>query len=72
MLILKSSTNINNGGENPASLEGKNEMNGGKLKMYEKEYEIYFNSLKEGEEVLSLKEYIEAMGWVTEEKEEKN
>ncbi|EFU0737742.1 MULTISPECIES: hypothetical protein [Enterobacteriaceae] len=72
MLILKSSTNTNNGGENPASLEGKNEMNGGKLKMYEKEYEIYFNSLKEGEEVLSLKEYIEAMGWVTEEKEEKN
>ncbi len=71
MLILKSSTNTNNGGENPASLEGKNEMNGGKLKMYEKEYEIYFNSLKEGEEVLSLKEYIEAMGWVTEEKEEK-
>ncbi|HFZ1060142.1 TPA: hypothetical protein ACIJS5_004340 [Klebsiella aerogenes] len=72
MLILKSSTNTNNGGENPASLEGKNEMNGGKLKMYEKEYEIYFNSLKEGEEVLSLKEYIEAIGWVTEEKEEKN
>ncbi len=72
MLILKSSTNTNNGGENPASLEGKNEMNGGKLKMYEKEYEISFNSLKEGEEVLSLKEYIEAMGWVTEEKEEKN
>ncbi|EDE0699070.1 MULTISPECIES: hypothetical protein [Enterobacteriaceae] len=72
MLILKSSTNTNNGGENPASLDGKNEMNGGKLKMYEKEYEIYFNSLKEGEEVLSLKEYIEAMGWVTEEKEEKN
>lgn len=72
MLILKSSTNTNNGGENPASLEEKNEMNGGKLKMYEKEYEIYFNSLKEGEEVLSLKEYIEAMGWVTEEKEEKN
>lgn len=72
MLILKSSTNTNNGGENPAILEGKNEMNGGKLKMYEKEYEIYFNSLKEGEEVLSLKEYIEAMGWVTEEKEEKN
>ncbi|EFQ4632152.1 hypothetical protein MNQ40_004802 [Salmonella enterica] len=47
-------------------------MNSGKLKMYEKEYEIYFNSLKEGEEVLSLKEYIEAMGWVTEEKEKKN
>ncbi|HEB7853299.1 TPA: hypothetical protein R0694_004147 [Salmonella enterica subsp. enterica serovar Infantis] len=72
MLILKSSTNTNNGGENPASLEGKNEMNGGKLKMYEKEYEIYFNSLKEGEEVLSLKEYIESIGLVTEEKEEKN
>lgn len=30
-------------------------------KMYEKEYEIYFNSLKEGDEVLTFAEFIECM-----------
>lgn len=55
-----------------SELEAVNRLNNGKLKMYEKEYEIYFKSLKEGEEVLGLKEYIESMRYVTEEKEEKN
>ncbi|EPR9285778.1 hypothetical protein ACU9PU_004856 [Escherichia coli] len=31
------------------------------LEMYEKEYENYFNSLKEGGEVLSFSEFIECM-----------
>ena len=31
------------------------------LPLYEKEYEVYFNSLKEGDEVLSLKEFIECL-----------
>ncbi|EIT9024822.1 hypothetical protein L3T44_004220 [Escherichia coli] len=62
MLILKLSTNQNGGG-NPASLEGINTMDKGTLEMYEKEYEIYFDSLKEGDEVLSLKEYIECLTW---------
>ncbi len=38
--------------------------------MYEKDYENYFNSLKKGEEALSLTEYIECMGGFTEEKKE--
>lgn len=38
-------------------------MDKGTLEMYEKEYEIYFDSLKEGDEVLSLKEYIECLTW---------
>ena len=62
MLILKLSTNQNGGG-NPASLEGINTMDKGTLEMYEKEYEIYFDSLKEDDEVLSLKEYIECLTW---------
>lgn len=33
--------------------------------MYEKKYEIYINSLKEGDEVLSLKEFIECMKFFT-------
>lgn len=41
-------------------------------KLYEKEYEIYFNSLNEGDEVLSLAEFIECMKCFTEEKEEKS
>lgn len=46
-------------------------MNSGTLAMYEKDYENYFNSLNKGDEVLSLKEYIECMGCFKEEKEEK-
>ncbi|ELM8267048.1 hypothetical protein Q2P59_003428 [Escherichia coli] len=68
MLILKLSTNQNGGG-NPASLEGINTMDKGTLEMYEKEYEIYFDSLKEGDEVLSLKEYIECLTWKKKEDE---
>ena len=68
MLILKSSTNINGGG-NPASLEGIKTMNKETLEMYEKEYEIYFDSLKEDDEVLSLKEYIECLTWKKKEDE---
>lgn len=68
MLILKLSTN-HNGGGNPASLEGINTMDKGTLEMYEKEYEIYFDSLKEGDEVLSLKEYIECLTWKKKEDE---
>ncbi|MDL1822033.1 hypothetical protein PSW42_11695 [Yersinia pestis] len=71
MLILKLSTNQNGGG-NPASLEGINTMDKGTLEMYEKEYEIYFNSLNEGDEVLSLAEFIECMKCFTKEKEAKN
>lgn len=68
MLILKLSTNQNGGG-NPASLEGINTMDKGTLGMYEKEYEIYFDSLKEGGEVLSLKVYIECLTWKKKEDE---
>ncbi|EMM5305411.1 hypothetical protein RFO08_005031 [Klebsiella aerogenes] len=68
MLILKLSTNQNGGG-NPASLEGINTMDKGTLEMYEKEYEIYFDSLKEDDEVLSLKEYIECLTWKKKEDE---
>lgn len=51
----------------------KAEIKDGKaLAMYEKDYENYFNSLKKGDEVLSLKEYIECMGGFTEGKEEKS
>ncbi|STT63826.1 Uncharacterised protein [Klebsiella pneumoniae] len=32
-----------------------------KNELYEKEYEEYFNSLKEGDEVLNLKEFIECI-----------
>ncbi|MCR2799219.1 hypothetical protein NQ094_25055 [Enterobacter kobei] len=44
-------------------------MDKGTLGMYEKEYEIYFDSLKEGGEVLSLKEYIECLTWKKKEDE---
>ncbi|SQC88269.1 Uncharacterised protein [Klebsiella pneumoniae] len=37
-------------------------------KMYEKEYEFYFNSLKEGGEVLSFAEFIECMKCFEDEK----
>ena len=69
MLILKLSTNQHGGG-NPASLEGINTMDKGTLEMYEKEYEIYFDSLKEDDEVLSLKEYIECFTWKKKEDEQ--
>ncbi|MDR5971483.1 hypothetical protein [Escherichia coli] len=46
-------------------------MNSGTLAMYEKDYENYFNSLKKGDEVLSLNEYIECMGGFKGEKEDK-
>ncbi len=36
-------------------------MNNELLELYEKEYENYYNSLKEGDEVLSLKEFIECL-----------
>jgi hypothetical protein len=70
MLILKSSTNINGGG-NPASLEGIKTMNKETLEMYEKEYENYFNSLNEGDEVLSFAEFIECMKYREDKKEVK-
>lgn len=44
-------------------------MDKGTLEMYEKEYEIYFDSLKEGDEALSLKEYIECLTWKKKEDE---
>ncbi|HBU6357888.1 TPA: hypothetical protein MD831_004690 [Klebsiella pneumoniae] len=44
-------------------------MDKGTLGMYEKEYEIYFDSLKEGGEVLSLKVYIECLTWKKKEDE---
>ncbi|EHH3086478.1 hypothetical protein [Klebsiella pneumoniae] len=31
------------------------------VEMYLRDYEFYFDSLKEGDEVLSLKEYIECL-----------
>lgn len=39
--------------------------------LYEKEYEVYFNSLNEGDEVLSFVEFIECMKCFEDEKEEK-
>ncbi len=68
MLILKLSTDTNGGG-NSVSLEGRSDMNNGTLAMYEKEYEIYFNSLKEGDEVLSFDEFVECMKCFEDEKE---
>lgn len=44
-------------------------MNNGTLAMYEKEYEIYFNSLKEGDEVLSFDEFVECIKCFEDEKE---
>lgn len=40
--------------------------------LYEREYEIYFNSLNEGDEVLSLAEFIECMKCFKDEKEDDN
>ncbi len=36
-------------------------MNNELLSLHEKEYEDYYNSLKEGDEVLSLKKFIECL-----------
>lgn len=36
-------------------------MNNESFLLYEKEYEDYYNTLKEGDEVLSLKEFIECL-----------
>jgi hypothetical protein len=57
---LKLSTNQNGGG-NPASLEGIQMMDIETVEMYLRDYEFYYDSLKEGDEVLSLKEYIECL-----------
>ncbi|EKS3472496.1 hypothetical protein P3973_004085 [Salmonella enterica] len=46
-------------------------MNKETLEMYEKEYENYFNSLKEGDEVLSFAEFIECMKYREDKKEVK-
>ncbi|UCQ29626.1 hypothetical protein DCF83_18070 (plasmid) [Edwardsiella tarda] len=45
---------------NPSNINFKI-INESSSSLYEKEYEIYFNSLNDGEDALSLKEFVECM-----------